>query len=124
MVAKVKSLYSPKNKAQALKAHDFDIAIRPYDADAKGVYQEPLFTLEKKLYASQDYLEKHGAPKTVEDLKNHRLIGRFILRAEEYPFSNANWLLKVGRPSGEPGCQFFGTGNLPRQKEQRHYRRF
>src|SRR5690606_20287790 len=88
---------------------------RPYDANAKDVYQEPLFTLEKKLYASQGYLEKHGTPKTVEDLKNHRLIGRFIPRAGEDPFSDASWLLKVARPSGEPYTACLDTNSLEQE---------
>jgi hypothetical protein len=117
MAVKVKNSYDPKKKGKALNvaSNDFDIAIRPYDPNAKGVYQEPLCTFQKKLYASKDYLEKHGTPQTVEDLKDHRLIGRVILRAGEDPFADANWLLKVGRPSGEPYTGFLDANSLEQE---------
>jgi DNA-binding transcriptional LysR family regulator len=95
--------------------YDFDIAIRPWDADARGVCQEPLFTLEKKLYASKEYLEKYAPPKTVEDLRGHRLIARSILHAEEERFSDANWLLKLGRPRGEPHTPCLWVNSLERE---------
>ena len=40
--------------------NDVDIAIRPHDPHFKGVQQEALFTLEKRLYASSEYIEKYG----------------------------------------------------------------
>jgi DNA-binding transcriptional LysR family regulator len=36
--------------------NDVDIAIRPRDPEGKNIQQEHLFTLEKKLYASPEYL--------------------------------------------------------------------
>jgi DNA-binding transcriptional LysR family regulator len=104
-----------KDQALDVILYDFDIAIRPYDADAKDVCQEPLFTLEKKLYASPDYLGKYGAPQTIEDLKDHQLIGRTILHAEEASFSDANWLLKLGRPRGKPYTPCLGANSLERE---------
>ena len=79
--------------------NDVDIAIRPFDPEARGVQQEPLFTLEKKLYASPDYLEKYGEPKTVEDLKDHRIIA--FARADKLPYADVNWILRLGLPKGE-----------------------
>ena len=101
-----------KDQALDVILYDFDIAIRPWDGDARGVYQEPLFTLEKKLYASKDYLEKYGSPKTVEDLKDHQLIARSILHAQEERFADANWLLKLGRPRGEPHISCLAANSL------------
>ena len=95
--------------------YDFDIAIRPYDANAKDVCQEPLFTLEKKLYASKEYLEKQGSPKTIEDLANHQLIARPILHAEEDCFADANWLLKLGSARGKPYAPCLGANSLERE---------
>jgi DNA-binding transcriptional LysR family regulator len=96
--------------------HDFDIAIRPHDQSAKYVYQEPFFALEKKLYASKEYLKKHGVPQTVEDLKAHQLIARSILHAEEDGFSDANWILKLGKLRGEkPHIPCLGANSLERE---------
>jgi DNA-binding transcriptional LysR family regulator len=104
-----------KDQALDVILYDFDVAIRPYDPDAKGVHQEPLFTLEKKLYASKEYLEKYGTPETVEDLKDHQLIARPILHAEEDCFADANWLLKLGRPRGKPYIPSLGANSLERE---------
>ena len=79
--------------------NDVDIAIRPYDSEAKGVQQEHIFTLEKKLYASEDYLNKYGEPKTVEDLSNHHLLS--YSHPEERPYSDLQWILKLGKTNGE-----------------------
>ena len=77
-----------------LVLNDVDIAIRPYDPNAHHVQQELLFTLEKKLYASMNYLEKYGEPQTVEDLKHHRLIAP--VHPHEYPYADVQWILRLG----------------------------
>jgi DNA-binding transcriptional LysR family regulator len=79
--------------------NDVDITIRPYDSAAQGVQQEPLFTLEKWLYASPKYLEKYGEPRVVEDLKEHRIIAP--AHPQEYPYSELTWILKLGMPKGQ-----------------------
>jgi len=78
---------------------DADIGIQPFDpeAEAKGIQQYPLFTLEQKLFASREYVEKHGEPQTVDDLQNHHLIASSV---------DQDWILKLGMPEGkrhEPG---------------------
>lgn len=77
-----------------LVMNDVDIAIRPYDPKARRVQQELLFTLEKKLYASTNYLEKYGEPQTVEELKYHHLIAP--AHPHEYPYGDVRWILKLG----------------------------
>lgn len=79
--------------------NDVDIAIRPYDSEAKEIQQEHLFTLEKKLYASIKYLEAHGEPQTVDDLKHHHIIA--FGHPELHPYSDVNWILRLGMPPGE-----------------------
>ncbi|MGC8483665.1 MAG: LysR family transcriptional regulator [Thermodesulfobium sp.] len=85
--------------------NDVDIAIRPIDSRAlntleeQGVEQEYLFSLEKKLYASKEYLEKHGEPQTVEDLKHHHIIA--FGHPEVHPYADVNWILKLGIPDGK-----------------------
>ena len=79
--------------------NDVDIAIRTFDPDARGVQQEVLFTLEKRLYASPEYLEKHGEPQTVEDLKDHHIIAPADI--DDYPYSDLKWILKLGMLENE-----------------------
>lgn len=84
--------------------NDVDIAIRPVDLQTldipnnQNIQQEYLASFEKKLYASLEYLEKHGEPQTVEDLKNHHLIA--YAHPQEHPYSEVNWILKLGLPKG------------------------
>jgi DNA-binding transcriptional LysR family regulator len=80
--------------------NDADIVIRPYDPLARGVQQELLFSLEKKLYTSRNYLDKYGEPQTVDDLKNHHLIVNSF-NPEQYPFSDILWILRLGLPKGK-----------------------
>lgn len=55
--------------------YDMDLAIQPHKSTLSKttwqVIQEPFIVLEKKLYASAEYLKIYGEPKTVNDLKNH-----------------------------------------------------
>jgi DNA-binding transcriptional LysR family regulator len=105
-----------KDQALDITLYDLDIAIRPYDKDARNVHQEPLFTLQKKLYASKEYLEKYGTPQTVEELKNHHLIARPILHAEEEHFSDAHWVLKLGKQGREkPHVPYLGANSLEQE---------
>jgi len=82
---------------------DADIAIRPYnpanDQNTKGIIQEPLFGVEKRLYASQEYLSRHGEPKSIDELKNHKLI---VMASDpkDYPLVDIHWILKLGLPEG------------------------
>jgi len=79
--------------------NDVDIAIRPYDPINNEIQQEPLFNLEKRLYASIEYLEKHGEPETLEDLKKHRLIA--FGHPNLHPYADINWILRLGLPEGK-----------------------
>ncbi|MCI5055349.1 MAG: LysR family transcriptional regulator [Flavobacteriales bacterium] len=90
--------------------NDVDIAIRPYDPDTRNVQEECLFTLEKKLFASTEYLEKYGEPQTVEDLKNHYIIAP--AHPEEYPYSELTWILKLGMPPGSQHIPVFTSNSL------------
>jgi len=79
--------------------NDVDIAIRPKDPTAQGVQQEELFVLEKKLYASPQYLEKYGEPQTVEELKNHHIIAP--AHPEDFPYAELTWILGLGLLEGQ-----------------------
>lgn len=90
--------------------NDVDIAIRPFDAEARGVQQEPLFVLEKKLYASPEYIEKYGEPQTIEDLKDHCIIAP--AHPKEYPYSELTWILTLGMPNGKQHEPVFTSNSL------------
>lgn len=73
-----------------------DCGIRVHQTDTPDVIQRKITTVHNDLYASNDYLRKHGVPRTIEDLQEHQLIAY----GEEYraPFSEIDWPLKlIGR---------------------------
>jgi DNA-binding transcriptional LysR family regulator len=75
-----------------LAAREADAAIRLHPAKDMNLVQKPLMTLHNALYASNDYLRLHAAPKSIGELKHHRIIGFESLGAP--PFPEANWLLE------------------------------
>ncbi len=93
-----------------LVLNDVELAIRPYDEDLKSAQQEYIFTLEKKLFASDKYIEKYGEPKTVDELKNHRIIA--YSHPEDRPYSDLKWILRLGMPAGELHPPFFSSDSL------------
>ncbi len=93
-----------------LTINDVDMAIRPFDAVARGVQQEHFLTFEHKLYASQGYLDTHGEPETAEDLHNKPLIA--YPHTNERTHADLNWILKLGMLSGETQEPFYTSDSL------------
>ena len=82
-----------------LTLNDVDIAIRPIDLGARGVCQKHILTLEKRLYASQSYIDKYGEPQSIEDLRYHLVLAG--AHTDDYPYSDLEWILRLGMPEGE-----------------------
>jgi DNA-binding transcriptional LysR family regulator len=83
--------------------NDIDLAIWPHGLNTsqteflnRRMIQKPFITLEKKLYASAQYLEKYGKPKTVLELRNHHIIMPSVIEA--FPYDEARWILGLGDP--------------------------
>jgi len=86
--------------------NDVDIAVRPLDIRIKGaekkvngIQYDYLFSAEKKLYASKEYLERYGEPQDIEDLRAPRVVA--FSQPEEHPYGDINWILSLGLPKGE-----------------------
>ena len=84
---------------------DMDIGIQPLNPNrkgrkVKGVQADYLFSIEKKLYASDSYIETYGEPKSVEELVNHRFVA-FPQSEAAVNNKDINWILTVGMPEGE-----------------------
>lgn len=63
---------------------------------AKGLSQKKIRTVHMQLFASSEYIEKYGVPKTLDDLKDHRLISYYS--DYEGNIGNVDWHLKRGLP--------------------------
>ena len=82
-----------------LSMREADVAIRLRRPTQPDLIQRKLFTVHHHIYASVDYVKKHGIPKSIEDLDNHRLV---TFGATEDYLTNLNWLETIGR---EPSAQ-------------------
>jgi DNA-binding transcriptional LysR family regulator len=93
-----------------LIVNDVDMAIRPFAPEANNLHQEYLFTLEKKLFASTEYLKKYGEPQTVEDLPHHYILAH--AQPEKHPYSDILWILKLGMPKNQVREPVFASNTL------------
>lgn len=99
--------------------NDADILIRPYMSLQPTLIQRHLTSFHMCLFASHEYIEKFGMPKTPEELDNHRLI---TFGGDSFhPLGNINWILNVGRIPGSVRESFLvinSTQGLLRAAEQ------
>ena len=81
-----------------LGMREADCAIRMNPPRQADLVQRHLLAIHVHVFASPDYLKKHGTPKNVADLDRHRI----IVYGEDPrpPFPGINWLLEAGLPEG------------------------
>lgn len=83
-----------------LSMREADVAIRMSPPRQPDLIQRHLVTVHFHIYASPEYIKKHGAPEKPEDLDGHKL----IVYGEEIraPIANVNWLLQAGAQPDRP----------------------
>jgi DNA-binding transcriptional LysR family regulator len=86
------------NEELDLMMRQADCAIRLRAPQQSDLIQRRLFTVHMHLYASQSYINKHGALTSIAELDNHRIVtfGEPIPTA----IADVNWLDTAGRPDG------------------------
>jgi DNA-binding transcriptional LysR family regulator len=83
-----------------LSMREADVAIRMSPPRQPDLIQRHLVTIGIHVYASPDYLKRHGTPERPEDLDDHRIITfGDELRA---PVNNINWLIEAGANPDKP----------------------
>jgi DNA-binding transcriptional LysR family regulator len=81
---------------QNLVSFDADLYFAPKLGEQSSLIHEYLCRFEYYAYASKDYLEHHGIPKTTDDLDKHKIISW-----KQHTFwPQLNWLLTVGIQKG------------------------
>lgn len=86
-----------------LAQREADLAIRmraPVQAD---LIQRKLFSVHYHMYATKQYLDGHGTPKTIEDLCDHTVVAYGETAAPE--IRDINWLLDVTKRVMKPGAK-------------------
>ena len=81
-----------------LSVFDVDCALRPWPSTQGDVIERKLGQITQSLYASHKYLSEYGAPKSVQELDNHRIVAFGDLIPKN--LHSANWVLKAGRAPG------------------------
>ena len=83
-----------------LAMREADVAIRLRQPVQPELIQRRLFTVHYHLFASPEYIARHGQPASLDELDAHRLV------TFGFPvppgIRNVNWLETVGRPPDSP----------------------
>lgn len=77
-----------------------EMAVRFHSAAHADDIQRPLMSIAHRLYASPDYIKRHGMPRTLADLDTHRLVT--YGPSAPSPIKDVNWILTMGRPAKSP----------------------
>lgn len=91
-----------------LHMRESDVAIRLLPPRQSDLIQRRLMSVEYGVYASQEYLTKHGMPDNLDDLSHHQLIS-FNEEARQ-PIVGSDWLLREG--SQKPRIAAFKINSL------------
>jgi DNA-binding transcriptional LysR family regulator len=82
-----------------LSMREADVAIRMSPPRQPDLVQRHLMTVRNPIYASREYLKKHGTPQKAEDLEKHKII---VYGADGHPpVRFVNWLREAGTGNRE-----------------------
>lgn len=76
------------NKLTDLINEEIDIAFRASPDTTTGYTSEKISLLNLGIYASPEYLEKHGIPKKISELSNHNCLLHYHMGFIEWEFKN------------------------------------
>ncbi len=82
-----------------LSMREADVAIRLRRPTQPDLIQRKLFTVHHHVYASVDYIKKHGIQKAAEDLDKHKIL---IFGTSATYLNNLTMLQTAGRSEGDP----------------------
>jgi DNA-binding transcriptional LysR family regulator len=87
-----------------------ECAIRLWEATHADLVQRKLLSVTSALYASPDYISRHGLPRTPEDLDRHRIIA-YGARSGD-PMKVLDFSLTLGREEGKPRTAHLAINNI------------
>ena len=83
-------IYATDEKIDVFTEVDAAVSFQPYCH--KDIVDYQILSYQLKIYASEQYLKKYGTPKSLDDLKNHKLI--VYGEKTRAPTPQVNWLAK------------------------------
>ena len=93
-----------------LSMREADVAIRMVPPRQPDLIQRHLMTMHFHVYASPEYLKKHGMPEKPEDLADHLLI--IYGEDMEPPVADVNWLLEIARKHSDRDRALLKVNNI------------
>jgi len=87
-----------------------ECAIRLWAATHADLIQRKLLDVRVSLYASAGYLQRHGTPKKVEDLDEHRIIA--YQAGVPTPMRELDWAQRAGREDAKPRPPLLEINNV------------
>lgn len=94
----VASIHLVDDKELDLFKGEADVALRFQTPTQPRLMQRYLMTMQYHVFASREYLQKFGIPRSPSDLDQHRIIAFGEVTGE--PIANVDWLLAAGMPRG------------------------
>lgn len=98
------------NEELDLTLRQADCAIRLRQPQQPDLIQRRLFTVHFHLYAAPSYVNKHGKPRSIDDMDQHRIVSF----GEPVPshLADMNWLETAGRPEGSKRVASLQINNI------------
>ena len=93
-----------------LAMREADVAIRFKPPSKQDLIQRVLRSNKMMVFASPEYLAKHGVPQRPKDLDDHHIIG--YAEEAQQPVAGLNWLLTEGRPADNPRKPILRVNNI------------
>ncbi len=93
-----------------LSSFEVDCALRPWPSTQGDVIERNIGTISQSLYASDTYLAKYGAPSSIDELDNHKIVAFGALIPPR--LHSSNWVLSLGRAEGDPRKPALEVNNL------------
>jgi DNA-binding transcriptional LysR family regulator len=87
-----------------------ECAIRLWAATHADLIQRKLLEVTVSLYASNAYIQRHGAPKKVDDLDHHRIVA--YTAGVPSPMRELDWAQRAGREDAKPRAPLLEINNV------------
>jgi len=88
-----------------------ECAVRLWAATHQDLIQRKILSVHVSLYAAPSYIERHGAPKKLEDLDNHRVVA-FQSAGASTPMNELDWAIRAGRDDDKPRTPLLEINNV------------
>ncbi len=88
-------MQSVGDKATDLVSERVDLAVRITNTLDPAMITRPLARCRSMLVASPEYLKRHGAPNSLEDLRRHRCIAHASVIGKQYRFGGRGEAIEI-----------------------------